>query len=181
VAGFKTEGIVLKRKDVGEADRIVTLFSRQHGKIRALAKGVRRLTSRKGGNLELFNQVRVFVEERRGLSLITEAELVSSFLAWRKDLKKVAVAYQLCELADKLTAEHQKHAEVYELLLQNLSDLAMVPSPNYQLLIANYQLSLLEFLGFWPKGRSHDDVNLEKYIESLIERELKSRKFLNRV
>jgi DNA repair protein RecO (recombination protein O) len=181
VAGYKTEGIVLGRKDVGEADRIITLFSKHHGKIRALAKGIRRLTSRKGGNLELFNHVRVFLEERKDFSLITEVELVDSFRVWRKDLKKVAVAYELCELVDRLTAEHQKHTEVYELLLQSFSGLATADQQNHQLLITNYELSLLESLGFWPRGRPHDNVNLEKYIENLIERELKSKKFLNRV
>jgi DNA repair protein RecO len=106
---------------------------------------------------------------------------VDSFRVWRKDLKKVAVAYELCELVDRLTAEHQKHTEVYELLLQSFSGLATADQQNHQLLITNYELSLLESLGFWPRGRPHDNVNLEKYIENLIERELKSKKFLNRV
>jgi len=174
---YKTEGIILKRSDFGEADRLLTIFTKRQGKIRVLAKGVRRLTSRKGGNLELFNQVRIFVREGKSLDLVTEVELLRSFGEWRKDLPKVAVAYQLCELADKLTAEHQKHPEVYELLAQNLSDLTN-SVPDCQLLIANYQLSLLESLGFWPRGRSCEGVNLEKYIESLIERELKSKSFL---
>lgn len=176
---FKTEGIVLKRANYGEADRILTIFTKHFGKITAIAKGIRRTTSRKGGNLELFNQVRIFVAQGRNMDLITEAETINSFRDWRKDLKKVAVAYQLCELIDKLSAEGVENDEVYEILINYFSNLPSIT--NYQLLITDFELSLLQSLGFWPRGRPVGNLDLDAYIENLINRKLKAKNFLNKV
>ncbi|MDZ4209873.1 MAG: DNA repair protein RecO, partial [Candidatus Curtissbacteria bacterium] len=114
---YKTEGIVLKRSNFGEADRIVTIFSKHFGKIKVLAKGIRKTTSRKGGNLELFNWVRIFVACGKNLDIVTEAETVKAFRIWRRDLRKVALAYHFCELTDKLTAENVPHKEIFDLLV----------------------------------------------------------------
>lgn len=186
---YKTEGIILKRSDFGEADRILTIFTKHYGKMRVIAKGVRKTTSRKGPSLELFNHVRIFVARGKNLDIVTEAEVINSFSKFRKNLKKVALAYQACELVDKLTAERAESREVFELLKDYLSQLTC-----YQLsAISNQQfaLALLEFLGFWPKDESALNpsglgsltrrVDIENYIESLIEKKLKSKKFLNQV
>jgi len=178
VETYKTEGIILKRSDFGEADRILTIFTKHYGKIQVLAKGIRRTNSRRGPILELFNHVRIFVAKGRSLDIVTETELVNSFKFRRKDLKKIALAYQACELVDKLTAERSENKEVFELLknyLFNISHLTSHISPQ------EFQLSLLQLLGFWPKGKQADNVDLERYIESLIEKKLKSKKFLNQV
>jgi len=71
--GFKTEGIVLKRRNFGEADRILTVFTKDRGKISVLAKGVRRITSRRAGNVELLNRVSIFLHQTRGMPILTEA------------------------------------------------------------------------------------------------------------
>ena len=176
---YKTEGIVLKRSNFGEADKILTLFSKHHGKISLIAKGIRRTTSRKGGNLELFNQVRIFVANGRNLDIVTEAEVINSFKDWRRDLRKVAVAYQLCELVDRLTAELAENQEIYDLLLNSLTNL--LPVTDHQSLIANFELSLLQSLGFWPRGKAVGNLNLEDYIENLINRRLRAKDFLKRV
>lgn len=179
IRSFKTEGIILKRINYGEADRILTIFTKHSGKISAIAKGVRRTTSRKGGNLELFNQVRIFVAKGKNLDIVTEAEMINSFKEWRGDLKKVAVAYQLCELVDKLSAEGVENDEVYDLLINSFLNLS--PATNHQSLITNFELSLLQYLGFWPRGRAIGNLDLDGYIEDLINRKLYAKKFLSRV
>ena len=118
---YKTEGIVLKRINFGEADRLLTLYSKHYGKIRALAKGVRRVTSRKGGNLEIFNHVSLFLIHGRNLDLLSEAQVINTYKSWRKELKKIGLAYYLCELVDKLTPEGQENQVVFELLRDSLS------------------------------------------------------------
>lgn len=85
---YKTEGIILKRINLGEADKIITLYSRHYGKIRCIAKGIRNITSRKGGNLELFNRVAIFLAKGKNLDIITEVQLLDSFSGFRQDLKK---------------------------------------------------------------------------------------------
>lgn len=176
---YRTEGVILKRSNVGEADKILTIFSKHYGKISVIAKGVRRTTSKKGGNLELFNQVKILVAKGKNLDIVTEAEVINSFKNWRKDLKKVAVAYRLCELVDRLTAEKVESEEVYEILVNYLSNLPTIT--NHQLLITNFELSLLQSLGFWPKGRPIGNTNLDVFIENLINSRLRAKKFLEKV
>ena len=110
---FKTEGIILKRMNYGEADRILTIYTLHHGKIRAMAKGVRKLQSRKAGSLELFNHATLFLIKGKNLDLITEAQVINLFKSWRKNLIKVGIAYYLCELVDKLTPDNQPHEAVF--------------------------------------------------------------------
>ena len=176
---FKTEGVILKRTNFGEADRILTLYTKHFGKISLIAKGIRKTTSRKGGNLELFNQVRIFAAKGKNLDIVTEVELVNSFKDWRQDLKKVAVAYQLAELVDKLSAEGVENDEVYELLINYLATLSQVA--NIESRISNFELSLLQSLGFWPRGKPIGNLNLDNFIEDLINRKLKAKNFLKRV
>jgi len=176
---YKTEGIVLKRVNYGEADRILTVFSKHFGKISVLAKGIRRTTSRKGGNLELFNQVVIFAAKGKNLDIVTEAEVINSFRSWRADLKKVAAAYRLCELVDKLSAEGVENYEGYELLANYLLNLSRISDIEAQ--ISNFEVSLLQSLGFWPRGRPVGNTNLDLYIEDLINRKLKAKNFFNKV
>jgi DNA repair protein RecO (recombination protein O) len=179
---YKTEGVVLKRINFGEADRLVTIFTKHYGKVTGLAKGVRKLSSRKRGALEIFNQVIFFAAKGRGMEIITEAEALSTFSGWRKDLKKVAVAYEFCEMVDKLTAEETEQEEVYELLVTALKGLETAGREKLPGLIEDFGGSLLKLLGFWPKGKPfppHFCVSL--FIEEIIEKELKSKRFFKRV
>lgn len=189
IRSFKTEGIILKRNNFGESDKVLTIFTKHSGKISVIAKGIRRTTSRKGGNLELFNQVRIFVAKGKNLDIVTEAEVIKTFKEWRGDLKKVAVAYHLCELVDKLSAEGVENDEVYEMLENYLSNIATITNlprqgeskAGYELLITNFEVSLLQALGFWPRGRAIGNLDLDGYIEDLINRKLYAKKFFRRV
>jgi len=179
VKTYKTEGIILKRLDFGEADRILTLFTKHYGKIKIIAKGVRKTTSRKGPSLELFNQVVIFVARGKSLDIVTETEAINSFPALRKDLKKIGLAYQVCELVDKLTAERAENKEVFDLLKDFLSSFSFTSTSNLEPQTSNdFALSLLQLLGFWPKDKPIGDTDLGRYVESLIEKKLKSKRFL---
>lgn len=172
---YKTEGIILKRTNFGEADRILTVFTKHFGKIKVLAKGIRKPTSKKGGNLELFNWVRIFVATGRNLDLVTEAEIVKSFRPWRKDLKKVALAYHFCELIERLTAENVKSRPIFNLLAGSLFGLMKASEASFKQAVRNFEQGILEETGFWPKDKSTKNIDLEAYIERIIERKLKSR------
>jgi DNA repair protein RecO (recombination protein O) len=179
---YKTEGVVLKRSNFGEADRLITLFTKHYGKVTGLAKGIRKITSRKRGALEIFNQVIFFAAKGKGMEIITEAEVLNTFSDWRKDLKKVAAAYEVCEILDKLTVEGTEQEEVYRLLVTALKELEIANRENLSDLIEDFAGSLLKLLGFWPKEKPfppHFCVSL--FVEEIIERELKSKRFLKRV
>ncbi|MBI2007607.1 MAG: DNA repair protein RecO [Candidatus Blackburnbacteria bacterium] len=174
---YATEAVVLARRNYGEADRLLTVFSKHYGKLRVIAKGIRRPTSRKKGALELFSHVRLFIAKGRSIDIITDAEVKNSFLVWRKDLTKVGVAYHLTEVVTRLSPEHQEHKEVFDLLLacfQNLSDLdywGLYP------FIQSFKVRLLEELGYLERGKNPPS-NLDSFIGDLINGELRTKRFL---
>ncbi len=165
---YKTEGIVLKRQNFSEADRILTVFTRTHGKIKVLAKGVRRIKSRRGPNIELFNQVTLFLHQGRNFDILTEAQAQNTFPQIRKKLELIGLAYYVCELIDGLCAENQPHPKVFELLIKILNELEND-------LIHKFELSLLAELGFLPIGESVANLNTNLFIEQLLERKLKTK------
>lgn len=172
---YKTEGIILARRNSGEADKILTIFTRYHGKIRVVAKGVRKTTSRKRGSLELFNRVIIFLVKGKTFDIITEAEVSDGFRAWRGDLLRVGIAYHFAEVVNKLTREGQEAKEVFNLLVESyvgLSDKDLdVPS-----FVDEFKKRVLTELGFLAVHRGV--VNLDHYIEELSQSKLKTSRFL---
>lgn len=170
---YKTEGIILKRINYGEADRILTIYTKHYGKIRALAKGVRRITSRRGGNIELFNQAALFLYKGRNLDILTEAQVINTFKSWRKDLKKVVIAYYFCELVDKLTPDEQANQTVFQLLSSYLGKIGTASLPE---LTRSFEETLLIELGFGvPSELKRSSRSLKDYIESITEKKLNSQ------
>lgn len=143
--GFKTEGIILKRRDFGEADRILTVFSLNRGKITVLAKGVRRITSRRAGNVELLNRVNIYLHPGKNFLILTEASSIDTYPKLKEDLTLSTYAYHVIELIDKLTAENQENRVLYEHLSNVLKRLEKNPR---QLLIRAFEIKILSNLGF---------------------------------
>src|SRR6476659_9965850 len=95
---FRTEGIVIKRKNYGEADRIITILTRDYGKLAVKASGVRKITSRRSSHIELLNHVSLGLYKGNAFPVLTEAKMVDDFAAVKNDFTKVGLAYHLCEL-----------------------------------------------------------------------------------
>ena len=151
--GYSAEALVLKRSDFGEADRILTLFTKYRGKLSVIAKGVRRLHSRKGGNVELLNWIRIFCAEGRNLDVLTEVETISSFQKLKDDLVLVGYSYHLLELLDRFLPERDPHPSVFLLAIETLQELVKNPR---KIIVAAFEVKLLDQLGFW----SSKDVGL---------------------
>ncbi len=176
MATYKTEGVILKRLNYGEADRILTIYTKHYGKIRAIAKGVRKITSRKGGNLELFNHCVLFLAEGRNLDIVTEVQVVSSFSRLSRNLEKTAAAFYLVELIDQLTPDRQVNRQVFDLLVGALAQISADSSADERGQSARqFEVSLLRLLGFWSDEVDRRDI--KGYIEEIIERKLKSPQF----
>jgi DNA repair protein RecO (recombination protein O) len=176
---YRTEGIVIKRINFGEADKILTLFTKHYGKIHSLAKGIRKLTSRKSASLELFNLVVVFLVKGKNLDLITEVQTIDYFSSWRKNLRKVSLAYQFCELTERLTAENQANILVFNLLRDSLIKLKEVKLDKQKLLL-DFKKQLLKATGFGlPTPLTNKQLDL--YIEQIIEKRINSNSLLKRV
>lgn len=162
---FSDIGIVLARRNFGEADRIYSVFSSNHGRLSLLAKGVRRPSSRKRGHLDIFNLVKFQASHGKGIDLITEAEVVKDYSILKKDLKKVAVGYFINEAVGKTTQEKERHFEIYKLIENTLDELLI--SDNLKPIRNAFTVELLTTLGYWPRDKSlpKPDEKLEEVIE----------------
>ncbi len=149
MATYKTEGIILKRTDFGEADRILTVFTKHYGKIHILAKGVKRTESRKAGQVELLNHCALFIAQGRNLDILSEAETLANFQPLKENLELSAQAYYLIELVDKITAEREENRQVFLLLQEALTLLSRKKEGKNQALILAFQVKLLDLAGFW--------------------------------
>ena len=146
---LRTEAIVLKRSNYGEADRLLTLYTRESGKIKAIAKGARKPQSRKTGHVELFMRSRFMLAEGRGFHIITQAEMIDAYPALREDLVRTTYASYLVELLDRFTVEEDTHQEIYQLLSDALGWLG--EADDIRLPTRTYELRLLGYLGFQPQ------------------------------
>lgn len=143
--GIKVEGIILKRRNLGEADRILTVFSLQKGKISVLAKGVRRITSRRAGNIELLNRVSMYLHQAKTFLILTEATSLDTYQKLKEDLTLSTYAFHIIELVDKLTAENQESRILYEHLVNLLQRLSRNPR---QILVRAFETKVLSSQGF---------------------------------
>ncbi len=143
--GFKTEGVILKRKDFGEADRIISAFTFHRGKVTIMAKGVRRINSRRAGNVELLNRVQMFLYPGKQFLILTEATSLSTYQKIKDDLTLSTYAYHIIELIDKITAENQESPILYTNLVEVLNRLDRKPR---QILIRAFEVKILSLMGF---------------------------------
>jgi len=143
---YRDQGVVLRTIRLGESDRIVTLVTQAHGKVRAVAKGVRKTKSRFGGRLEPTSHVSLLLYEGRELDL-TQAEALDHFRVIREDLDRLARATTMLEAVDQVAQERQPGARLYQMLVGALRALAAHNAP---LLVPGFFLKLLALEGFQP-------------------------------
>jgi hypothetical protein len=152
---YRDTGLILKRNELGEADSIILLLTRQQGLVRVAAKGVRKMKSRKGGNVELFNQIDALIAEGRSLDILVEATAVDSFEHWRQELNMVSYAYYVTDVTTMMLAEGEQYAYVYDRLVEFYSWLGRVESNT--LLVRWYEVQLLNHLGYWSTTNLYSD------------------------
>jgi DNA repair protein RecO (recombination protein O) len=146
---YRTEAIVLRRTDFGEADRLLTVFTPGRGKLRLVAKGARKPSSRKSGHVELFSLGQFMVAVGRDLDIVTQAETVEPFLPLREDLVRTTYAYYVAELADAFTAERDENGLLFRLLIDAYGWLC--DADDLPLVARYYELHLLGLIGYQPQ------------------------------
>lgn len=120
----KTEGIIIKRKNLGEADRLLTIITPHDGKLTIKASGVRKISSRRSAHIELLNHASLGLYKGRGMHVLTEVKMLDDHSEIKQDFTKVGVAYHLCELIDGLCPENQENGNVFYLLKNTLKRLS---------------------------------------------------------
>ncbi len=146
---LRVEAVVLRHSDWGEADRLLGLFTREHGKLRAVAKGARKVRSRKAGHLEPFTRVALMLARGRDLWIVTQADTVDAYLPLREDLERIGQASYVVELLDRFTYEEGANRPLYQLLTDTLGRLS--EQEDVFLAVRYYEIRLLDLLGFRPE------------------------------
>lgn len=146
---YRTRGIVLRHVPIGEADRIVTIFTPELGKIRAVARGVRRTRSKLSGHLEPLTYVAASLAHGRTLDVISEAQTVRSFRGLREDLALMSKSVYLAELADAFLAEREAGRDMFGLLFDCLAALESAAEPSR--LLPWFEVRMLGLSGFGPE------------------------------
>jgi len=162
---YSSEGIILGRASYSEADRIISLFSKDYGKITLLAKGVRKLKSRKRGHIEVFNRIKFSAARGKGLDILTEAEEIESYRKIRSSLQKVSLAYYFTEIVARTAHDNEVNREIYGLLCLYLK--RMESEHSLKKFRLAFVTELLIRLGYWPQNKplSSPDILLEEVME----------------
>jgi DNA repair protein RecO (recombination protein O) len=146
---YETEAIVIRKMNLGEADRLLTLYTPGLGKVKAVAKGVRRPKSKLGGNVELLTYSRLLLARGRTLDIITQSQTIDSFMPLKADLQRASWALYAAELVDRFTPERMASPALFELLLETLNRL--VSEDGGELTMRYFELHLLESAGYRPQ------------------------------
>lgn len=156
MASYKSKAISLKTAPFMEADKLVTLFSREHGKIRAIAKGARRVPSRLGGRVEPFTFADCFIAKGRNLDIVSQCEVIETFQKVRENAETLLAGLYILRLVDSGSLEGQVHPELFDLLLKSLYKLKDGASPGRVSKDFETEFAMLE--GIFEQGMNARDV-----------------------
>lgn len=146
---YQTEAIIIKKTKLGEADRILTMYTPGLGKIQGVAKGVRRPKSKLSGHLELLTYSQVTLALGHNLDTITGSQTINSFTPLKTDLWLTSYGLYVIELVNQFTAEHVVDEKLFKLLLDTLQNLCQ--TNNRELLLRYFELHLLNEAGYRPQ------------------------------
>lgn len=147
---IRAHAIVLRHADWGEADRLITVFTREQGKLRAIVKGARKITSRKAGHLEPFTHVKLQLARGRNLFIVTQVDTVAAYIPLRETLVLTGTACYVVELLDRFVYENEgANPTLFRLLADTLKRLSA--GEDIWLAVRYYEMRLLDFLGFRPQ------------------------------
>jgi len=155
---FETKGIILRRTDYGEADRIITLLTSDHGKIRVMAKGVRKQKSKLAGGIELFSISEIhYIKGRGDIDTLVSTRLIKHYGNIVRDLSRTEQAYNILKSSNK-TIEDHAGSEYYPVLHESLAALDDVAIP-IALIELSYAMRMLQLLGHVPQFSSDTSGN----------------------
>ncbi len=145
---YRTEGIVIKNIEYGEADKIATIYTKDYGKVQAMAKGVRKTKSRFGSSLEILTDAIFLLYQGRNIDTVSQTEIVESFFPTSKEVIKFAFATHCAEIVNKLTEEREANITLFNLLKIVLHYLRETKDP--KLLTLSFQWKVISILGYKP-------------------------------
>lgn len=146
---YRTEGLVLQHREFGEADRLLIVLTPRLGQLRLLAKGARKLTSKKAGHVEPLTHVNLLVARGQSLDIVSQAETVEAYRRLHTDLDRLSLACYVAELMASFTEEGEENPDLFQLVLETLARLET--SNDGPLVVRHFELAALRFLGYEPQ------------------------------
>ena len=146
---YKTEGIIIGKRNFFEADQILTIFTRDYGKIQVKAKGLKRSLAKMAGHLEIFNYSKIDLVKGKNFFIVTGAETIDSFSDLREDFTKVSILYYFSEILVKILEEDIRHKNTFNFFLSILENLR-AGDIDEEILMIYFELGILSHLGFKP-------------------------------
>ena len=173
---FSIKGIVLKRVNVGETDRIINLLTQEYGKMTCVAKGVRKIKSSKRAFLEPGNLINAFLVQTKSLPILTQATLINDCSTMKQTLSSFRQLSQMLEIFEKLFVEQEIELEVFSTILNLRKKISS--STASREFIKNSLTSIITQLGFQHPDNSKYDT-ISDYVSALSDRKMKSFDYLN--
>lgn len=175
---YRVTAFILKRSNVGEADKILTIFSKNIGKLRVIAKGIRKITSRRGPHVDLFNEVSMMLHPGKTMDIVTEVTTMKTYRAGLTSWIRMRAAYLVVEILDKLTPERVEHQDIYIKLKKTLEAIEKTPEENLDSVLLSWCNNLLMALGFLSSEKQFSTLlSALAFIERIAERKIKTAKF----
>jgi DNA repair protein RecO (recombination protein O) len=149
----KTEAVILKSIKFGDTSRIATLYTKDHGKVKVIAKGIRTPKSKMAGALQTFAHIQaIFYKKRTSeIYLLSQADIINTHQSLSRDLNRYVFASAAFELLDRLIIGEESNPEIFELILHTLSFMESCSEESIEKAFAHFALSLTELLGYKPK------------------------------
>lgn len=174
---LKDVGYVIKRKNFSEADKYITILTQNNGKIEVLAKGVRKLSSKRSPQLELLNKIsfQAVSKGQTGRYVLADTQLLENHTCLKNTLEQFKILFTICELISVLCPPDQRQEDVFWLLDNSLSEMK---NGLYAAIMQKFQVKLLGMLGYWDVNRAFidaDDIN--SFTEKIMERKIKSSEY----
>lgn len=181
---YLTKGIILHKSDLREVDQLFSIYTEHYGKVSAIGRGTKKMTSKLNGQLSYFGEIYLMLARGRAYDHVAAAEMVTNFSAVRTDLKKIVLVSFALELVDKLTRVEEPDRRIYNLLIKYIDSVNNndFKDNDWDVVRQAFVIKLLALLGFDPPIEVADDAKkLDDFLHQQLDFGLNSDKFLHRL
>ncbi|OGG03342.1 DNA repair protein RecO [Candidatus Gottesmanbacteria bacterium RBG_16_37_8] len=178
---YRIEGVVIRKDKMGEADYRLTVLSKNSGKLVIIAKGVRKITSRKAPHLDLLNHLKLFLAKGKTFDILTDVEAIDNFSFLKTHLSRIAVSFKMIELVNRLIPEREEHTQIFGRLLSDFHLLNKHIKLDETKITDDFANYLLWQSGYLPQDQRLAGIKLERFLEDVCERTIKSNILLTKL
>jgi len=178
IRSYRSEALIIRKVKRGEADSVITVLTRRQGLRVVFAKGIRRLKSKRAPFLDLFNHVVLYLSKGKTYDIVTDVEPIDNFGILKTHLSRVAGAFKISELTNRLLPESQSHEVIFDKVLNLFLILNQVEDQDEEKIINGFGNFLLQELGFIPQSLTLTGKDIDRTLEEVMEKKIKTNLLL---